>query len=106
MKPLDSRRLRRSFATVLIALFFVLLPSCYSIQHTVGVGPVRREVASQRQWYLFFGGLPLGERVDSARLASGATSYRVTTEWTFTDFLINIVTSPFTVTSRTITVER
>ncbi|MCB9880202.1 MAG: hypothetical protein H6832_00315 [Planctomycetes bacterium] len=96
---------RRAHSLVLL-LAISALPSCYSIEHTVGSGPVLHEEVSQRQWYLLFGFLHLGQRVDSKRLAGNATSYRVRTEWSFTDMILNLLTTPFTVTSRTVTIEK
>lgn len=101
-----SRRLHRWGRTLALILLLVLPVSCYTLEHTVGAGPTGSEVVSRRQFYLFFGAIRLGEQIDSSRLAGDTNSYRVTTTWSFSDILINLVTAPLTVTSRTITIEK
>lgn len=81
------------------------LGACSIHTHTVGLGPNGVGSESARQFYLFFGLLRLNE-VDSQRMAQDLTSYRIVTEWSIIDILISPVLLPFTVTSRTVTVER
>lgn len=103
MKRISSnRRLGPPFAACLL----LMLASCHTLQHTVGGGPTGSETVSRRQYYIFFGAFRVGENIDSARIAGDATSYRVTTQWSFADILINLFTAPLTVTSRTVTVEK
>lgn len=101
-----SKLLLRARAALLLVAFALPLSSCYVLEHTVGNGPTGSESVSQRQFYLFFGGIRLGEQVDSERVAGKSLSYRVRSEWSFTDMLINLFTAPLTITSRTVTVEK
>jgi hypothetical protein len=80
-----------------IALFTlgVILSSCNTTMHTVGAGgkcnckSVGQYDAKMKQWYLFWGLLPLN-KVDSKRLASGAKNYSIMTKTSFGDALIAI----------------
>jgi hypothetical protein len=81
----------------LIALFTlgIILSSCNTTIHTVGVGgkgnckSVGQYDYKKKQWYLFWGILPLN-KVDSKRLASGSKNYTVMTTTSFGDALIAI----------------
>jgi predicted small secreted protein len=80
-----------------IALFAssILLSSCNATMHTVGTGgkgdckTVGQYDAKKKQWYLFWGLLPLN-KVDSKELAGGAENYTVRTTTSFGDGLIAI----------------
>jgi len=68
--------------------------------HTVGTGgrgncksPGQYD-AKQKQWYIFWGLLPLNN-VDSKKLANGAQNYTVRTTTSFGDGLISVVGSYF-----------
>lgn len=75
-----------------LAIFF---SSCNATMHTVGTGgrgdckSVGEYDAKKKQWYLFWGLLPLNN-VDSKVLASGAQNYTVRTTTSFGDGLISI----------------
>ena len=77
---------------VTFGLAITLLASCNAITHTVGSGgkgngkPGQYD-AKKKQWYLFWGALPLN-KVDSKELAGGATNYTVRTTNSFGDILI------------------
>ena len=83
----------------------LLTPACYTLHHTVGKGAQGHSETEKREWFILFGLIPLHE-VDSKTLAGDATDYRVTTQWSFVDILLNIITGFVTISSRTITVER
>lgn len=101
-----SARAARALRTACCAALIGTLPSCYVLEHTIGAGPSGEEVINERQYYIFFGGIRIGEHVDAERLAGDATSYRVRSEWSFKDMLINLLTLPLTITSRTVTVTK
>lgn len=73
----------------------IILSSCNATMHTVGTGgkgdckSVGQYDAKKKQWYLFWGLLPLN-KVDSKELAGGAQNYTVRTTTSFGDGLIAI----------------
>lgn len=78
----------------------ILLFSCNATMHTVGTGGKSDAKASlfakekhydakRKQWYLFWGLLPLN-KVDSKDLAGGAKNYTIRTTTSFGDGLIAI----------------
>jgi hypothetical protein len=96
----------KRLVTLVLVLTLVLGASgCYSLTHTVGSGPQTGVELSTRQWYILWGLVPLGAK-DSADLAGGASNYRVTSEITVVDFLINIITGLVTIQSQTVTVTK
>jgi hypothetical protein len=80
-----------------IALFSIgiFLCSCNATVHTVGTGgkgnckSPKQYDAKKKQWYIFWGLLPLN-KVDSKELAGGAQNYTVRTTTSFGDGLIAI----------------
>ena len=103
------RRSRRTAGRLLLPTLLcgvaLNLASCSIHTHTVGLGPSGIGSESARQLYILFGLMRLNE-VDSQRMAEDLTSYRIVTEWSFVDILLAPLLLPFTVTSRTVTVER
>jgi hypothetical protein len=89
MKKLDSK------LTVALLSLVIFLSSCNATMHTVGTGgkgnckDVGQYDAKKKQWYLFWGLLPLNN-VDSKELAGGAQNYTVRTTTSFGDGLIAI----------------
>ena len=73
----------------------VMLSSCSATMHTVGTGgkgdckSVGQYDATKKQWYLFYGLLPLN-KVDSKTLAGGDQNYTIRTTTTFVDGLIAV----------------
>jgi hypothetical protein len=96
----------KALRSILLLVLVCFTPSCYSLTHTVGGGPTGVEVVTARQWYWLWGLARFGPRIDSESVAGNATSYRVTTEWSFTDILLNVVTGAVSVVSQTVTVEK
>ena len=82
-------------SVVALVALGVLLTSCNATMHTVGTGgkgdckSVGQYDAKKKQWYLFWGLLPLN-KVDSKDLAGGAQNYTVRTTTSFGDGLISI----------------
>ena len=82
---------------LVLALFglSIIMTSCNATMHTVGTGgkgdckSVGQFDAKKKQWYLFWGLLPLN-KVDSKDLASGSQNYTVRTTTSFGDGLIAI----------------
>jgi len=80
-----------------IALFALglVLSSCNATMHTVGTGgkgdckSAGQYDAKKKQWYLFWGLLPLN-KVDSKDLADGAQNYTIRTTTSFGDGLISV----------------
>jgi len=81
-------------AIALLALV-IFLSSCSATMHTVGTGgkgdckSVGQYDAKKKQWYIFWGLLPLN-KVDSKELAGGAQNYTIRTTTSFGDGLIAI----------------
>jgi hypothetical protein len=83
----------------------MLLAACYTSTHIVGNGPQGNTVVTARQWYAVYGLAPLNS-VDSKAMAGGAKDYKIVTQQTFIDGVINAFTSSFTVTCQTTTVTK
>jgi predicted small secreted protein len=80
--------------SIVLAAGFILT-SCNATMHTVGTGgrgdcksPGQYD-AKKKQWYIFWGLLPLNN-VDSKVLAGGAKNYTIRTTTSFGDGLIAI----------------
>jgi hypothetical protein len=88
---------KNGFKLMVIALtiFAIISSGCCATMHTVGSGgkadckSAGQFDAKKKQWYLFWGALPLNN-VDSKDLAGGATNYTIRTTTTFVDILISI----------------
>jgi len=99
-------------SVIVISVLGLLLTSCNATMHTVGSGgkgngkPGQYD-AKKKQWYLFWGLLPLN-KVDSKDLAGGAENYTVRTTTSFGDGLISIipVTSWFGLRTQTVRVSK
>lgn len=102
MLPTKPRRCAR---LVVPALLACLLASCVCHEHRIGLGPSGTGSASKRQFYLLFG-LVRANEVDVQRLATDLTSYSIETEYSLVDLLLQPFLLPFTITSRTVTVNR
>ncbi len=89
----------RAAACALVAV----TAGCVSHQHPVGLGATGTREDSARQYYLFFGLVPLNT-VESQRLANELTSYTIETRFGFVDLLLAPLLLPVTMTSRTIVV--
>ena len=101
----------RKFFCLTLCMAFLALPmsGCMTLNHTVGTGGTGdRAVASQQQWYILWGLVPLG-KVDGGELAKskGVTNnYTVKSQISFVDGLVNILTGIVTVYHQTVTVEK
>ena len=71
--------------------------------HVVGVGSTGMGNESMRQYYLFFGLLPLNE-VNVQRQTGDFTGYEIYSEYGFVDMLLSPLLIFVTATSRTVTV--
>ena len=107
-RPMRFRQVGKVARAALVVSFLSLatgLQGCVWHEHTVGLGPSGVGSESKRQFYLFFGLLRLNE-ADSQRMTHDARSYRISSEFAFTDLLLTPFLLPLTVTTRTVTVER
>lgn len=88
------KRIKTNSSIALLLLSF-FLSGCCATMHTVGTGgkgdctSVGQYDAKKKQWYLFWGLLPLN-KVDSKALAGGAQNYTIRTTTSFGDGLIAI----------------
>lgn len=91
----------------MIALAFLLFfgTACHVHTHRVGGGATGIGEESARQYYIFFGLMPLNE-VDAQRMAGDLVGYEVTTERSLVDYLLMPALGLATITSRTVTVRR
>jgi hypothetical protein len=99
--------LRRRIGIALVASGLLLLPGCFSMQHTVGRGPQAAPpvAVDHERWFALFGLVAMDD-FDSKALAGGSHDYRVTTEFTFTDACVSALTSLATFYRQTVVVER
>jgi hypothetical protein len=89
------------------ALALVLLPSCFTMQHTFGTGPTKGTTREVQQWYGLFGLVAIGGEPDSAELLDkGSSGARVTTRFTPMDVFLSAFTSFLSFYRQTITVEQ
>jgi len=106
--PREGRHTERKPRLALLVLSLCLLclvPACDVHTHIIGSGPTGVGEESVRQYYIFFGLLQLND-VDVQRMAGDLTSYQITTKRAFTDYLLFPLLGWFTITSRTVTVQR
>lgn len=94
-------KFRRS--CLLAVPLLVLLGGCMSHTHVVGVGSTGIGTESTRQYYLFFGLLPLNE-VNVQRETGDLTGYEIHSQYGFVDILLSPLLFFLTGTSRTVTV--
>jgi hypothetical protein len=91
---IKMKKVKTNSVVALLALG-IFLSSCSATMHTVGAGgkgdckTVGQFDAKKKQWYIFWGLLPLN-KVDSKDLAGGAQDYTVRTTTSFGDGLIAI----------------
>lgn len=97
----NSSRRRRAYTLVVPLL--ILLSGCMSHTHVVGVGSSGVRSESMRQYYLFFGFLPLNE-VNVQRETGDLTGYEIYSEYGFWDIVLSPLLFFVTGTSRTVTV--
>lgn len=93
-----------------LCLCFLAVPlsGCFTLNHTVGNGGSGQEVASNRQWYILWGLIPLN-KVDGEKMAlenNLTNNYTVTSQMSFVDVLLNIITSTVTVYGQTVRVTK
>jgi hypothetical protein len=96
--------------TLVVAMLFISTAGssgCFRQRFDVGGGATGGESREFRQWYAFWGLLPITDVQDRAeRHAEGAANYTVTSEFTPLDFLIGIFTGIVTIYPKTMRVER
>ena len=97
------RRLHRRCSRLLAVLLLALLCSCVGHTHVVGVGPTGVGSDSVRQYYLFFGLMPLNE-VNAQRLTGDLAGYEIHSGYGAMDILLSPLLFFVTGTSRTVTV--
>ncbi len=97
--------LKKIVLTFLAVAMLVSAGGCFTLNHVVGDGAKGGQTATERQWYILWGLVPLNE-VKSKDMAGGATSYTVKSERTPLDIIINIFTGIVTVYSQTVEVKK
>lgn len=97
-------------AVVLLGALFLSLPltGCYTLNHTVGAGAPADApaVASERQWYVLWGLVPLNN-VDGGQLAKSkglTTNYTIQSQQSFLDVILNFITGIVSVEGQTVNV--
>ena len=97
---------------VVFIIISMLLIGCASHVHNIGTGPEIGNKVTARQWYLFYGLVPLNS-VDTNEMANSAENYEIQTQTGPVDIIIfiglGIVTfgiGPAIIQSRTVTVTK
>ena len=95
---------------LMLCLSFLAMPlsGCFTLNHTVGNGGQGTEVASNRQWYILWGLIPLNN-VDGEKMAlekNLTNNYTVKSQMSFVDCLLNIITGIVTVYGQTVSVSK
>ena len=89
---------------ILVATTFIFT-SCQTHKFTIGEGSQTGETKSALQFYAFFGLMPLG-KVDTKKMAGGATDYEITTEVGALSYIINLFGSYVTILARDVRVKK
>ena len=97
------RRLHRRCSRLLAASLLALLCGCLGHTHVVGVGPTGLGSDTVRQYYMFFGLMPLNE-VNVQRVTGDLAGYEIHSEFGFMDLFLSPLLFFVTGTSRTVTV--
>ena len=97
---------------VLCMIMSMIFVGCATHVHNIGTGPEIDHKVTARQWYLFYGLVPLNS-VDTNEMANSAENYEIQTQVGPTDLAISvglgIVTlgiGPAIIQSRTVTVTK
>jgi hypothetical protein len=91
-----------------VGFLSIPLSGCFTLNHTVGNGGSGQEVASNREWYILWGLIPLN-KVDGEKMAlenNLTNNYTVTSQMSFVDVLLNIVTGWVSVYGQTVKVSK
>jgi len=96
----------RKFAAALVLLVSLMSTGCYTNRHIVGHGAKGFGRISAKQWYAFWGLLPITSDPNINAMAAGAADYEIRTQFTFVDGLISLVTSLVTIAPRTVEVRK
>jgi len=91
-----------------VGFLSIPLSGCFTLTHTVGKGGSGEEVASNREWYILWGLIPLN-KVDGEKMAlenNLTNNYTIKSETNFVDVLLNIVTGLVTVYGQTVSVSK
>lgn len=97
--------MKNSIKKIAVAAMIVAsLSSCMTTEHMVGQGPQGPQTTEARQWYILWGLVPLND-VNSKTMASGKEDYKITTQYTALDVVLNIITGFGTVYSQTVEVQ-
>ncbi len=86
----------------------ISLSGCYTLNHTVGNGGNGQTVASNREWYILWGLIPLNN-VDGEKMAlenNLTNNYTITSQMSFVDVLLSIVTGIVTIHAQTVSVSK
>lgn len=96
-----SMKLRPTKSLLPLLLLTLMLCACHPTHFVVGRGAQEKQVATQRNNFLFLGLVHIGTVPDPKLMSKQATDYTITVKLTFTDVVLNIITlgvySPLTV---------
>ena len=98
--------MKKSLTVLLIAVIMTCsLSSCFTNSHIVGEGPKGNTKVEERQWFALWGLIPLN-KVETNKMAGGATNYEVKSTFSFLDMVIGAFTQIVTVYPRTVEVTK
>lgn len=83
--------IKKTLRFMLFIVMCVFMSSCYTYTHTVGEGPKTGVTVEAKNQYFIFG-LADGKQSNPKEMAGGAENYEVTTEHTFVDGLLQVIT--------------
>ena len=96
------KKIRMLFLALTIAF---AITSCYTLEHTVGMGAKGGSTMEKRQWYVLWGLVPINQ-VDSKQMAGGAANYNIKSQMTFVDVIISAVAGIVTVSCQSVMVTK
>lgn len=90
---------------VILLLLLSFTAGCATHRHIVGHGAKEGTSATDMQWYVLYGALPMNQ-VDTQKMADGAADYEIKTGYSPVSLIINCFASIVTLHCRDVTVKK
>lgn len=88
---------------ILAVLAMTMLVGCMTHEHIVGTGAATGYTESAKQWYLLWGLMPLNN-VDTKAMSGAAQNYKIVTQTSLVDAVLNGLGAAISVQVRTVKV--
>lgn len=86
----------------------IVLPGCFTMQHTVGRGPQTTgpQTIEETRWFALYGLKPFFHYDTATMIGPDVHDYRVTTKFSYLDVFVSAFTSFATIYCQTVVVEK